>query len=262
MTFFGADFSSAGKTPKFKTMAHSAKKKIIFALSVLFLSRVFASDVTQERLVRFSLWAQMDVYPGYFEGDTASESVREINRQNDGDDVYSVPVRKIREVAPFFVGGMVYGWKFEYTPYDKARGVEEFFEFSPVFGLSDADKERIRYAKPWVKDDVLSAWVEFPRTEEQMHFYYFWRSVIHPRVSGIGYAPLSDGFDGIKSASEEALRNAVREYARKKIKTKPKLVSGTVLISEPALIGIDAGRYRVSLDFFMETDRILEYKTF
>jgi len=31
---------------------------------------------------------------------------------------------------------------------------------------------------------------------------------------------------------------------------------------EPPKIGIDAGRYKITLDFFMETDKIVEYKTF
>ena len=54
---------------------------------------------------------------------------------------------------------MVYGWKFDYTPSDKARGVKEYFEMEPVNTLSDAERDSIRFAHPWVENDRLSAWI-------------------------------------------------------------------------------------------------------
>lgn len=234
----------------------------VFALAVFTVSKIDAAEVTQERMVRFSLWAQTDVYPGYFDSDKVSDSERELNREKNSETTYAVPVKKIKEIAPFLVEGMVYGWKFDYTPSDKARGVKEYFELTPVKKLTDSEIEQINYAKPWIEDDRLSAWVEFKRTENQIYFYNSWNSILHPRIKGVGYARLSEGFDGIKKASEEAVKNAVHEYERTQIKTKPKEIMGVVLISQPPLIGIDAGQYRIVLDFFMESDKIIEYKTF
>ena len=233
----------------------------LFFSIILFPLFPFGSGVSQENLVRFSLWAQTEVYPGFFKSDV-SEKEKSLNIVREEDEWYSVPVRKIREIAPFLVEGMVYGWRFSYTPYDRARGVEEFFEFEPVNRLSEEELSRIHYKKPWAEGDRLSAWIEFQRTAFQSHRFRAWESVLHPRIKGVGFAHLSKGFDGIREASEEALKNAVREYERTILKTKPKEVSGIVLIREPPLIGIDAGRYRITLDFFMETDRILEYRTF
>lgn len=219
----------------------------IILVPLILVSLLFAQDVSQERMVRFALWASTEIYPG----------VEQPKR-----DTLSLPVRKIREISPFILSGMVYGWKFEYIPYDKARGVKEFFEFSPVRELSEAEIASIQYAKPWIEDSALNCWVEFRRSDAQVHIYKGWVSVLHPKIKGTGYARLSEGFDGIQRACGEAVKLAVRDYERKWIKTKPKEISGTVLMRAPPKIGVDAGRYKVTLDFFMETDRIVEYKTF
>lgn len=244
-----------------KRHARTLLAAVALALSALPLVPQESQGVSQERLVRFSLWAQLDSYPGYFAADV-SERERLLNDQRDDDKWYSVPVRKIREVAPFLVGGMVHGWRFTYTPYDRARGVEEVFEFTPVAELTEAELGGIGYRAPWAEGDRLSAWVEYRRTAAQEHSFRAWSSVMHPRIRGTGYARLSLGFEGIRRASEDALKDAVRSYERTRLKTKPKEVSGMVLVREPPLIGIDAGRYRVTLDFFMETDRIVDYRTF
>ncbi len=199
--------------------------------------------------MRFSLWAARDVFPG-------------IEVQDADESLYALPVRKIREIAPFILSGMVYGWNFDYTPYDKARKVPEFFEFTPIRELNESELSSVKYTFPWLEESRLYTWVEYWRSDEQISYYRSWLGVNYPHIKGRGYAPLEDGFDGIKQACGEALKQAVREYERRRIKTKPKEILGKALLCQPPLIGIESGRYVVTLDFFMESDRIIEYKTF
>ena len=63
-------------------------------------------------------------------------------------------------------------------------------------------------------------------------------------------------------AVRNAIKDAVRAYFRTKIKNKPKEIRGRVLLRREPLIGIDAGRYKVQLDFFLETDKIVPYTQF
>ena len=237
-----------------------ARKIFFFLLLAVACTSCFAQKVYQDQQIRFALWAARDAYPGYFdnnkEGDTKEKAAEA------GESLYTVPVQRIKEVTPYLLEGMIYGWKFDYTPYDKARRVEEYFEFSPVQTLTESDKSQIVYTKPWVQDDRLWCWVEFRRSPQMMHIFNSWQVITNPHIKGIGYARLADGFEGIKEACGEALKNAVREYERKLIKNKPKEITGRVMITEPPLIGIDAGRYVVTLDFFLETDRIVKYETF
>ena len=222
-------------------------QKIVFILLVTLFLPLFAQDVSQERMVRFALWAATEAYPGL---------------ESSGKTALELPAKKIRELSPFVISGMVYGWKFDYVPYDKARGVAEYFEFTPVHELTEDEIKLINYTKPWIYESRLNCWVEYRRTDQQVYAFKSWQSVQFPKIQGTGYAKLSEGFDGLQKAFSEALKLAVRNYERKWIKTKPKEISGTVLLREPPKIGVDAGRYKVSLDFFMETDKILEYKTF
>lgn len=242
------------KKPSF---ACAAKKIVLSFVLMSVLLPCFAQKVYQDRQIRFALWASGDAYPGYFDQTKAAQDQRP-----EPETMYDVPVARIKEVAPFLLEGMVYGWKFDYVPYDRARRVEEYFSFKPVQSFSETDKANIRYEKPWAQDDRLWCWIAFERTSQMMHRFLLWQGITNPRVKGIGYARLTDGFAGIQAACGEAVKQAVREYERKLIKNKPKEIFGTVLISEPPLIGIDSGRYMVTLDFFLETDRIVKYETF
>ncbi len=221
-------------------------QKLVLTLSVIFFAfHSYAQDVSQERLVRFNIWALSDFVPG------TPESL---------DEFYAI--KHMSDIACFISEGMVYGWSFEYSPSDKARNVKEYFEYEPITKLSKADRQKIRYAKPWVQDARLCCWVEYDRSEGQIMAYRAWRGIEYPRIKGTGYAKLSDGFAGIQKACGEALKEAVRDYERSRIKNKPREITGKVLISQPPKIGIDAGQYKVTLDFFIETDRIKEYKMF
>lgn len=216
-------------------------------LSVVFPLAALNPSVIEH--IRIPLWAELDAYPGTEEA------------KNKDAGVFDYPVSRIKEVAPFLVSGMVYGWEFIYTPSDKARNVEEYFELKEIQPLTP-EVEKINYAYPWVEESRLNCWCEYTRTEGQIQNYYLWSSIQHPVIHGTGEGKLELGFDGIKDASEEALKNAVREYFRKIVKNKPKEIRGSVLIRDIPTIGIKTGHYIINLDFFLECDRILEYKTY
>ena len=199
--------------------------------------------------IRIPLWAELDAYPGLAEAQDTSAGV------------FDYSIARLKTLAPFIIGGMVYGWNFSYTPSDKLRGVEEYMDFSPVRELGEAERN-ITYAKPRIEDDKVYCWAEFTRTESMIGNYYLWASITNDTVHGIGYGKISDGFDGITNAVRDAIKNAVRAYFRTKIKNKPKEIRGKVLLRREPLIGIDAGRYKVQLDFFLETDKILPYTQF
>ena len=199
--------------------------------------------------IRIPLWAELDAYPALAEAQDISAGV------------FDYSTARLKTLAPFIIGGMVYGWNFSYTPSDKLRGVEEYMDFSPVRELGEAERN-ITYAKPRIEDGKVYCWAEFTRTESMIGNYYLWASITNDTVHGIGYGKISDGFDGITNAVRDAIKNAVRAYFRTKIKNKPKEIRGKVLLRREPLIGIDAGRYKVQLDFFLETDKILPYTQF
>lgn len=117
----------------------------IFALQILSLP---SQEVSFEKNIRIALWASTEAFPG-------------IDGFQKKDDLNVLPIAKIRQTAPFILSGMIYGWNFDYTPYDKKRNVKEYFDFSQVQELSPQEISRIKYASPWIKEQKLNVWVEY-----------------------------------------------------------------------------------------------------
>lgn len=226
----------------------------VFFMS-FFRVNCFAQGVNQEQKIQLLLWAEKEAFPGF-------EWVEGEKNLNLEDSEYSLPVSRLRKTAPFFVQGMLYGWKVEYTPYDSARGVQEYLDIEPLQELTSGELNSIQYKNAAFKDDRLYCRVEFERSESQQNLYKSWQSVKNPKIRGTGYGRLEDGFEGIEQACGEAVKNAIREYWRQQLKNKPKVIESRILICSSPVVGVDAGRYRVMLDFFMETDRILNYEKF
>lgn len=203
------------------------KAFLVFSL-FCFTSVIYAQTPSVVRNIRIPLWAELDAYP-------------ELEEAADVDSPqYDYPIKSIRQVAPFIIGGMVYGWEFVYTPSDKARGVEEYLEIKEIVS-SDYLKGGIKYSSPWFQNNRFNCWCEYKRNDSQVQNYNLWSSIQNPIIHGRGYGDISIGFDGLKDAAYDALKNAVRDHYRSVIKNKPKEITGSVLIRDIPTIGIDAG---------------------
>lgn len=244
------------------------KKIIITQLAVQLLmctANVFAQQPLQNEQLRIEVWAELDAYPGLVPSDGAaaagSTTSTDSTIKSDTKKVYEYAVSRIKELAPFLMDGMINGWKFDYIPSDKVRGVKEYFITSPEREF-DQKVNPIEYHQPEFLDDKLVCWLYCNRTPSQQKYYELWNSIIHPKIRGVGQAPVEDGFDGIKEACENAIKDAVREYWRGIVKNKPKEITGTVLLIHYPRIYVKSGMYTVDLDFFLETDRIVPYSSF
>ena len=215
---------------------------LLFLLGPLFCPALLSAQVPSViQNIRIPLWAELDAYPVM------------AGEEDAGENQYDYPVKSLKETAPFIIGGMVYGWEFYYTPSDKQRNVEEILEVT---------ENGIEYSSPWIQDNKLNAWCSYRRNESQVQNYYLWSSIQNPIVQGRGYGSVALGFEGLRVAANDALKNAVRAYYRNLIKNKPKAITGKVLIRDMPQIGIDAGRYVINLDFFLECGKIIEYKMY
>lgn len=213
---------------------------LIFIL-LIFVNSLFAQNVSQKEKIQILLWAEQEQMPGVeFEGS----------------------VERIKKTAQFLIEGMVYGWNYEYTPYDKTRNVQEYFEIFPIQELTEQEINSIQYKNTAFKDSRLYARVEFERSETQKLIYESFESLSSAKIKGKGNAKLEDGFEGIQSACKNAMKSSVREYWRSKIKNKPKEIDGKLFLCRAPVIGIENGQYVVTLEFFMETDKITKYKMF
>ena len=244
--------------------------KVGFFFTALFLwgalsafNPLFAQTPSIIEHIRFAVWADTDAYPGTLEAAGDAQAGE-----------FDYPIARIKEMVPFLLEGMVYGWNFTYTPSDKTRAVEEYFEISPVreeknpstgSGTTASAGTRpfdIKYSSVWIENNRFNCWIDYTRTPHEIQTYNLWASIQNPAIQGRGYGDLSLGFEGIKLAAQDALKNAVREYYRNLIKNKPKEITGRVLMRKTPLIGITKGQYVINLDFFLECGTISEYTKF
>lgn len=222
-------------------------RKIIFLLVFIISSSVYCQTSQFDQKIRFNVWADLDAYP-------EMEDVPELNQ-------FDYPIKQITKIVPFFMSGLVYGWNFTYVPYDKARGVEEYFEITEIKPF-DTKIEKMEYSGAKIQDGKFSVWCEYTRNDYQREYYKSWTAIKNPVIHGKGYGKISKGFEGYTDAAKEAVKMGVREYYRKLIKNKPKEISGRILIKNEPLAGVQEGQYVINLDFFMECDRIIEYTTY
>ncbi len=256
-------------------MRMANKKKLFFFVILLFAEFCIFSQVpSQIEQIRLQIWADLDSYPGKFED---SENPQNFNQQNynqqnsyqqenqenhkkqtEFEQIFSYAINRTKELSPFLLSGMIYGFNFEYTPSDKRRNVSEYWDFTLIQEINK-NTNQLEYKNPSVEDNKLICWVYCNRTSEQIAEYRHWTSIVYPKVKGIGKASVENGFESIKEACSQAAKQAVREYWRTMIKNKPKEISGKLLLVENPRIYIKNGEYVVDLDFFMETDRIIQY---
>ena len=201
------------------------------------------------RTIRIHTWAELDAYPELKEAQDLSSGQ------------WDYPINRIKQVSPFLIEGMVYGWDFTYTPYDKSRNIKEYFEITPIKKLSEASG-RIIYEQPWIQDNKLHCWASYKRDDGQIWTYKKWQSLSTEKIKGIGKGSIKLGFDGITEGAKAALKDAIRAHYRPIEKNKPKEITGKVIIYKEPKIGITEGQYMVELDFFLESARIVKYAAF
>ncbi len=257
--------------------------------AIFFVFQSQAQTPSQKESLRIQVWSELDPFPGRFDDD--SEKDRTLVSEEDFNDdeknigkseaenadtqqgdrfvksaqanerdvsIFRFAIDRAKEIGPFLVNGMINGWAFDYVPYDKTRRVAEFFDFEEVSALN-REINPVFYREPLPVENKLLVWVECERTESQRLAFERWCSIRHPKISGHGQAPVEDGFEGIKKACSEAVKNAVREYWRTQTKNKPKEIFGKVLLIQNPRIYIFEGQYLVDLDFFLETSKIVMY---
>ncbi len=235
------------------------KRLAIKFIFLVFFGTLFAQEVSFQRKIRLPLWAELDAYPGLHPVDDAAES-NSVSIDYD-EPIFAHAVREMKKITPFLLGGMVYGWEFDYTPSDKMRGVEEFFEFKEIRSF-DGDVKSVKYEDPWFDESKVHCWVSFERSEAMIISYNQWSVIKNPRILGLGGGSVSKGFEGIQEAAENALKDAVRTYFRKILKNKPKRITGKVLVNKVPAILIKSGKYQIQLDFFLQMGEIVEYSQF
>jgi hypothetical protein len=170
-------------------------------------------------------------------------------------------IRRALEEARYILGGMLYGFRFEYVPADRAREVEEQFSLDPVAQVPFGD-EHLDVVDSSMADDELRAQVRYRLQDFQRARLRSWRSGAIAELATNGSADLWEGPEARRKAVENAIKQAVRSHLRSRTRNKPKRATGSVLFATEPRIYVDSGAYVAELRVKLRVKQVEPYSVF
>ena len=162
------------------------------------------------------------------------------------------------EEARLVFSGMIYGYRFTYTPFDKTRGVEEYFALSPLAEISWGDKN-LRLVYKEVSDNRLWARFVYELEKFQEARIESWQTLSIPYDMGSGEGKIILGMKEKDTAREMAVKEAIRNHLRPKILNKPREITGEVLLLEGPSTVLRAGTYSTTVKVKIDIKEIIPY---
>lgn len=169
---------------------------------------------------------------------------------------------RILEEARYVFSGMVYGFTFSYTPYDKSRGVEEEFLLEPYQWIQRGDPN-LQVFGVRTEGSRVFVRIRYSLRDFQESWYQGLRSNVVPFSAGEGEAPFYLGPEGRVRAIQEGIKNAVREYARGIVYNKPRNLQGLIVLDAAPRIRVQSGAYRARIGrAFVRLEEITTYQLY
>lgn len=219
---------------------------LLFLLGLTLYAESYSGSSESEALiVRAPVWVFLD------------EAPKRLDEENAG--TFKPPQEAVLELSSYILSGMTYGLDFSYTPYDRKRKVKEFFELEPVFKLTG---ENIKITDVRLKYPYCYSWAEHRIPESYTMRFKLWTKNAHKTIKGRGQGDRFAELEGVYTAYTEAVKNAVREYARSFIKNKPKEIRGSVLIKSSPRLFVESGLFKAELELYIQIHEIIKYTVF
>ena len=171
--------------------------------------------------------------------------------------------RRALEEAAMFFSAQIYGWSFHYDIGERARGIAEEFELTPL--------GEIRWGDPGLfvthsrfENSFLSAWMDYRPTEAQRRRLEVWQKGNIRTAQGIGYGPveISDWLGIKKKALEDSARAAVRAMLQGSERNRPKEATGFISLLSFPVYWMDADRWATQARFRVEIKEIIPFAAY
>lgn len=170
-------------------------------------------------------------------------------------------VKGLLEEARFVFSGMIYGFDFTYVPYDASRKVAEQFDLHPIAEIPWGDPN-LQVLDTRVDGGLLHVRITYSPADFQTRRYVAWSSNVLQPATGRGTASYYDGPKARSTAMEDAIKNAIREYARQRIYNKPKEIRGSLSLVEAPYIIIEQGKYVATAKINLRISDVVPYTVF
>jgi hypothetical protein len=168
---------------------------------------------------------------------------------------------RILAEAAWVFSGMIWGFDFRYTPYDKARAIGERFEIAPIQSLAPSALRLAPGARA-SPPDALYSFAEYRPDAGMVSLMGDYANDPWKGTQGIGKADMSLGVKGRRAAYEDALRAAVRSLLQGREPNKPRLATGRVVFDRPPTMAIIGGYYTAQVRARAMVTELIRYQVY
>ena len=175
--------------------------------------------------------------------------------------------RRALELAAIFFSAQVYGWSFHYDVGERARGIAEEFELSPMGEIRWGDP-RLFVTHANFHNRILSVWMDYRPSDAQRLRLQMWNKGNIRAAQAVGYAlmggPVEDDewVDIRRRALEDSARAAVRAMLQGSERNRPKQATGFISLERFPSYWIDRGRWAANARFRVEITEIIPFAAF
>jgi len=175
--------------------------------------------------------------------------------------------RRALQKAAMFFSAQIYGWSFHYDVGERARGINEEFELSPLGEIRWGDP-RLFVTHADFHNRILSLWMDYRPSETQRRRLEMWNKGNIRPAQAVGFAAIytpiedSEWVDIRKRALEDSARAAVRAMLQGNERNRPKQATGFISLERFPSYWIDRGRWATSARFRVEVREIIPFAVF
>ena len=172
--------------------------------------------------------------------------------------------RRALEQGAMYFSASIYGWSFDYDIGERARGIEESFDLTPL-GIIPWGDPGLRVTQADLRDMRLWVWLDYHPIESQMRRMRTWTSGTVRTAQAIGYGPLGapgsveEWLEVRKLALEDAARAAVRAMLQGIVRNRPKEARGYISLHSFPVFWLDRSRWACSARFHVEITEIVPF---
>jgi len=178
---------------------------------------------------------------------------------------YPIPLEKaertLLEEARVLLSGMVYGWSFDYTPANSARGVAESFTLTPIAQIQWGNA-RLKVVETETKDQKLWARASYTMDEAEAARRASWESSTAALSQGEGKASVMKGPEAKGLSFQDAVRDAIRNSLHGTYIDAPRQIVGDVVLWESPESSVRSGVYRTTAKVKIMVRNVVPYRIF
>jgi hypothetical protein len=181
-------------------------------------------------------------------------------------DTASAHKRALEEAALFY-SGIIYGWSFVYDIGERARGIAEELELTPLGTITWGDPGLFA-TDTEVRNNQFHLWTDYRLTDTQKRRLSMWKSGTVRSTQAIGCGPLggpvemADWITIKQTALEDAARAAIRAILRGSERNRPKQAKGFISLSAFPYYYMEGGRWTASGRFRVEITEIIPFAAY